>query len=167
MECSTPGLPAAAAKSLQLYPTLCDPVAGNPLGFSLGFSRQEYRSGLSCPSPMPESEEWKWNCSVVSDSPRPRGLQPTRMPFPSPSGLPGPHHLPEFVRCIGETIQLSRPLMPSSPVLNLSQHQGLFQWAVCSQQMTKILAPQPQHQSFQWIFGIEPSYRMKLLGKLT
>jgi len=33
MNCSTPGLPAAAAaKSLQSCPTLCDPIAGSPPG---------------------------------------------------------------------------------------------------------------------------------------
>ena len=34
---------------------------------SLGFSRQEHSSGLLLPSPMHESEKWKWSCSVVSD----------------------------------------------------------------------------------------------------
>ena len=71
-------------------------------------------------------------------------------------GLPVPHHLLEFdqvhVHCIGDAIQLSHPLMPSSPSsLNLSQHQGHFQWVVCLHQMTKILELQLQHQSFQWI----------------
>ena len=38
---------AAAAKSLQLCPTLCDPIDSSPPGFpSLGFSRQEHWSGL-------------------------------------------------------------------------------------------------------------------------
>ena len=32
---------------------------------SLGFSRQEHWSGLPFPSPMHESENWKWSCSVV------------------------------------------------------------------------------------------------------
>ena len=41
---------------------------------SLGFSRQEYWSGLPFPSPMHESEKWKWSCSVASDSSRPHGL---------------------------------------------------------------------------------------------
>ena len=45
---------------------------------SLGFSRQEHWSGLPFPSPMHESEKGKWSCSVVSDSSRPHGLQPTR-----------------------------------------------------------------------------------------
>ena len=34
---------------------------------SLGFSRQEHWSGLPFPSPMHESEKWKWSCSAVSD----------------------------------------------------------------------------------------------------
>ena len=70
---------AAAAKSLQSYPSLCDPIDGSPPGSpSLGFSRQEHWSGLPFPSPMHESEKWKWSRSVVSDSMRPHGLQPTR-----------------------------------------------------------------------------------------
>ena len=48
----------AAAKSLQLCPTLCDPIDGSPQALlSLGFSRQEHRSGLPFPSPMHESEK--------------------------------------------------------------------------------------------------------------
>ena len=43
---------AAAAKSLQSCPTLCDPIDGSPAGYpSLGFSRQEHWSGLPFPSP--------------------------------------------------------------------------------------------------------------------
>ena len=49
---------------------------------SLGFSRQEHWSGLPFPSPMHESEKWKWSHSVVSDSLRPHGLQPTRLLYP-------------------------------------------------------------------------------------
>ena len=45
-------------------------------------------------------------------------------------GLPVPHHLPEFVQvhvhCIGDAVQPSHPLMPSSSALSLSQHQGFF-----------------------------------------
>ena len=49
---------AAAAKSLQSCPTLCDPIDGSPPGFpSLGFSRQEHGSGLPFPSPTHESEK--------------------------------------------------------------------------------------------------------------
>ena len=49
---------------------------------SLGFSRQEHWSGLPFPSPMHESEKSKWSRSVVSDSLRPHGLQPTRLLHP-------------------------------------------------------------------------------------
>ena len=89
---------AAAAKSLQLCPTLCDPIDVSPPGSpSLGFSRQEHWSGLPFPSPMPESEKWKWSRSVVSDSLRPHGLQPTRLlcpwDFPGKSTGVGCHHL--------------------------------------------------------------------------
>ena len=60
---------AAAAKSLQSCPTLCDPRDGSPPGSpSLGFSRQDHWSGLPFPSPVHESEKWKGSRSVVSDS---------------------------------------------------------------------------------------------------
>ena len=49
---------------------------------SLGFSRQEHWSGLPFPSPMHESEKWKWSRSVVSDPQRPHGLQPSRLLCP-------------------------------------------------------------------------------------
>ena len=49
---------------------------------SLGFSRQEHWSGLPFPSPMCESEKWKWSRSVVSDSSQPHGPQPTRLLHP-------------------------------------------------------------------------------------
>ena len=79
---------AAAAKSLQSWPTLCDPIDGSPPGFpSLGFSRQEHWSGLPFPPPMHESEKWKWSRSVVSDFQRPHELQPTRLL--RPWGFPG------------------------------------------------------------------------------
>ena len=51
---------AAAAKSLQSCPTLCDPTDGSPTykaPLSLGFTRQEHWSGLPFPSPMHESEK--------------------------------------------------------------------------------------------------------------
>ena len=57
-------------------------MAAHEAPLSLGFSRQEHWSGLSFPSPVPEREKWKWSCSVVSDSSRPHGLQPTRLLCP-------------------------------------------------------------------------------------
>ena len=56
---------AAAAKSFQSCLTLCDPMtAAHQALLSLGFSRQKHWSGLPFPSPMHESEKWKWSCSV-------------------------------------------------------------------------------------------------------
>ena len=70
-------------------------------------------------------------------------------------GLPVHHQLPEstqtYVHWIGDAIQTSRPLSsPSPPALNLSVHQGLFQWASSLHQVAKVLEFQLQHQSFQW-----------------
>ena len=71
----------------------------------------------------------------------------------STPGLPVHLQLPEstqtHVRWIGGAIQPSHPLSsPSPPALNLSQHQGLFQWVSSSHQVAKEL--EFQLQSFQW-----------------
>ena len=64
-----PKIHAAAAKLLQSCLTLATPqMAAHQAPPSLGFSRQEHWSGLPSPSPIHESEKWKWSCSVVSDS---------------------------------------------------------------------------------------------------
>ena len=52
----------AIAKSLQSCPTLCDPIDGSPPGSPVPGIR-----GLPSPSPMHESEKWKWSRSVMSD----------------------------------------------------------------------------------------------------
>ena len=53
-------------------------------------------------------------------------------------------------------IQASHPLLsPSTPALNLSQHQSLFQWLGSSHQVVKVLELQFQHQCFQWIFRVD------------
>ena len=56
-----------SAKSLQSCPTLCDPIDVSPP--SLGFSRQEHWSGLPFPSPMHESEKWKWSRVRLLETP--------------------------------------------------------------------------------------------------
>ena len=70
------------------------------------------------------------------------------------------HQLPKFaqvpVHCISDAIQPSHPLTSSSPsALNLSQHQGLFQWVSCSHQITKILEFQLKHQYFRQMFRVD------------
>ena len=79
----------------------------------------------------------------------------------SKPGFPVLHHLLEFaqthVHWVSDAIQPSHPLSPPSPsALNLSQHQGLFQWVSSSHQVAKVLELQLQHQSFQWIQGWFP-----------
>ena len=49
---------------------------------SLGFSRQEHLTGLPFPSPMHESEKWKWSRSVMSGPQWSHGLQPSRLLHP-------------------------------------------------------------------------------------
>ena len=73
----------------------------------------------------------------------------------SMSGLPVHHQLPEstqtHVHRFSDAIQPSHPLSsPSSPSLNLCQHQGLFKWVSSLHQVAKVLEVQLQHQSFQW-----------------
>ena len=72
-------------------------MAAHQAPLSLGFSRQEHWSGLPFPSPMHESEKWKWSRWVVSDPQRPHGLQPTRLlhpwDFPGKKPLPSPYLL--------------------------------------------------------------------------
>ena len=53
-------------------------TAAHQAPLSQGFSRQEHWSGLPFPSPVHESESW----SVMSDSQRRHGLQPTRLLHP-------------------------------------------------------------------------------------
>ena len=70
------------------------------------------------------------------------------------------HSLQEFaqtqIHWVSDAIQPSHPLSPPSPpALNLSQHQGLFQWVRSSHQVAKGLELQLQHQSFQWLFSVD------------
>ena len=74
--------------------------------------------------------------SVVSNSLQPHESQHARLPVH--------HQLPEstqtHVHQVNDAIQPSHPLsFPSLPALNLSQHQGLFQWVNSSHQVAKVL----------------------------
>ena len=70
-------------------------------------------------------------------------------------GFPLHHHFPEFVQThihwVGDAIQPSHPLLPSSPpALNLSQHQSLLQCVDSLPQVAKVLklhSPTPQFKS--------------------
>ena len=81
--------------------------------------------------------------------------------YPMDYSMPGfPVHqcFPEFVQTrvhwVNDAIQPSHPLSsPSPPFLNLSQHQGLFQWVGSSHQVTKVL--ELQLQSSQLTFRVD------------
>ena len=66
-------------------------TAGHQAPPSLGFSRQEHWSGLPFPSPMHESEKWKWSHSVVSDSSRPHGRHSLKSAVFLPPWTPNSH----------------------------------------------------------------------------
>ena len=89
----------------------------------------------------------------------------------SMSGLTIHYKLPEstqtHVHWVVDAIQPSHPLSsPSPPVLNLSQHQGLFKWVISSHQVAKGLEFQLQHQSFKWTPGLI-SFRLDWLDLLA
>ena len=75
-------------------------------------------------------------------------------------GLPVLHCLLEFAQIhvcwVGDAIQPSHTLSPPCPpALNLSQHQGPFQWVESLLQVAKVLEPQIQHQSLQWLLRVD------------
>ena len=75
-------------------------------------------------------------------------------------GFPVLHYLLEFAQThvywVSDATQPSHLLSPTSPpAINLSQHQGLFQWVGSLHQVAKVLELQFQHQSFQWIFRVD------------
>ena len=125
----------AAAKSLQLCPTLCDPIdTAHQSPPSLGFSRQEYWSELPFPSPMHESEKWKWSRSVMSDSSRPHGLQPTGLlhpwDFPGKNAGVSCHFLLQCIKVKSESEVAQSCLTLHDPVvcsLPGSSIHGIFQ----------------------------------------
>ena len=93
----------------------------------------------------------------VCVSPSVQSLSHVRLCDPtdcSTPGFPVRHQLLELtqthVHQVGDAIRPSHPLLsPSPPAFNLSQHQGLFQGVSSSDQVTKELELQLQHQSLQ------------------
>ena len=77
----------------------------------------------------------------------------------STSGFPILHYLLELaqthIHWVDDVIQLSHHLSPTSPsALNLSQHQGFFQWVGSSHQVAKVLELQLQQQSSSEYSGL-------------
>ena len=82
-------------------------------------------------------------CSVAQSWPTLCDLRDCSMP-----GFPVLHQLLEFnqthVHWVGDAIQPSHPMLPSSFPFSLSTHQGLFQWVNSSHQVAKVLELQLQ-----------------------
>ena len=133
----------------------------------MGFSRQEYWSGLPFPSPghLPdpgvEPGSPTFQADALTSEPS-RGnsqgnnhgkdssvqsLSCVQLCDPMDCSKPGfrvHQHLPELAQThvprVGDAIQPSHPLSsPSPPAFNLSQHQGLFQGVSSSHQVAKVL----------------------------
>ena len=86
----------------------------------------------------------------------------------STPGFPVHHQLSELAQThwVGDAIQPFHPLLSLSlPALNLSQHQGLFQWVSSSHQVVKVLEFQLQ-QAFHEHSGLI-SFRMDWLDLLA
>ena len=85
-------------------------------------------------------DTWPW---TVSDPLWPPGLQHTRLTCPSlsPGVCSNCYPLNQWCYLIISF------LLPTSPALNLSQHQGLFQWGGSLRQVAKVSEFQLQHQS--------------------
>ena len=86
-------------------------------------------------------------CLVAQSRPTlwPHGLQHAKLPCPSPS--------PGTLLNLWPLTQWCHPTSSSSairspPALNLSQHEGLFQWVGSLHQVAKVLELQLQHQVF-------------------
>ena len=116
---------------------------------SMGFSRQEYWSGLLFPSagdlpdPGIEPRSPALQADYLPAEPSFSSVQFSSVSQLCPTlcepmnrsrpGLPVHHQLPGFTQThahrIGDAIQPSHPLSsPSPPAPSPSQHQGLFQW---------------------------------------
>ena len=83
----------------------------------------------------------QFNCSVMSESLWPHGLQRARLPCPSSTPGACSNSCPSS----WWYIQPSQPWSsPSPPAFSLSQHQGLFQWVSSSHWVLSYTKPKVQ-----------------------
>ena len=105
--------------------------------YGLGFNYLQMLLAQSSVQFSSVAQSWEFS-SVQS-------LSPVRLfaTWTAEPGLPVHHQLLELtqthVHRVGDAIQTSHPLSAPSPALNLSQHQGLFQWVGSSHQVAKVL----------------------------
>ena len=88
--------------------------------------------------------------AVMSDSLWPHETQHARLPGPWLSSRVCSDSRPLSWWCHPS---ISSSIAPSPPALNLSQHQGLFQWVGSSHHVAKVL--EFQYQSLEWIFRVD------------
>jgi len=91
-----------------------------------------------------------FNCSVVSDSLQPHGLQHTRLPCPSPSPSVYSNSCPLSWWCLPTTSSSIAPFS-SCPQSFPVSGSFLVSWLVASGGQVLEL----QHQSFQWTFRVD------------
>ena len=102
-------------------------------GFFIVWATRESQEYWSVPSPGDLPDPWIKPVSTA--------LQADSLP----AGLPGKlHYFHKFaethVHWVSDAIQISHPLLFPSPfALNLSQHQGLFQWVSFCHQVAKVI----------------------------
>ena len=94
----------AAAKSLQSYPTLCDPIDGSPPGSPVSGILQARTLEWVAIS-FSNAGKWKWSRSVVSDSLRPPGR---RSPPGKSTGVGCILKPPCFLFFIGRTMEFPK-----------------------------------------------------------
>ena len=144
---------------------------------SMGFSRQEYWSGLPFPSPedLPDPGVKPRSPALQADAltSEPPGKPLCYLPFSdSVQSLSGVWlFVTPWTAARQASLSIANSsslnlmsiewvmpsnhlilLFPSPFAFSLSQHQGLFKWVRSSYQVAKVLEFQLQHQSFQWIF---------------
>ena len=138
-------------------------TAAYQASLSMGFSRQEYWSGVPSPSPkgsveFSNSHQFS-SVQLVAQScpifvtPWPAAHQ-VSLSITNSRSLFKLMSINHLMMVVGDAIQTPHPLLsPSPPAFSLSQHQGLFKWVSSLHQVAEVL--ELQHQSFQWIFGVD------------
>ena len=140
--------PFSTPSSVKVYTPGLATIPRSPVGMLLGphhlgkcmFADATVASGIL---------SVQFSHSVMFDSLQPHGLQHARPLCPSPTPRAYSNLCPSHQWCHPT---ISSSVVPFSSHLQLSQHQGLFQWVISSQEVARVLGFQLQHQSFQWLF---------------
>ena len=105
---------AAAAKSLQSCPTLCDPIDGSPPDSPVPGILQARALEWVAIS-FSNAWKWKWSLSILSNSFWPHGLQPIRLLHQWLGVTRGHFLFPEFI-CLKSVLTSSQKMIGPSPI---------------------------------------------------